>query len=100
MSEPTAAARPAARTVTVRLPSPYEGWEATLRADFPLRVLEDLASGEIPKLTAALDRIVITHNFPDSADQVAASMMDVDPSDGVVALANAFHDELGRLPPR
>lgn len=100
MSAKKAAPRPTPRTVHIALEGPFAGWEATLRTDFPLRILSELSSDDVTTITGALDRLVVEHNFPDSKDNVAASMLDVDPSDAVNLLAEQFVSELGRLPPR
>jgi hypothetical protein len=100
MPKKRAAARPATRTVTITLKAPFEGWEAICRADFPLRVMADLSSENLDRVGAALDRIVMDHNFPDGADELATSMLDVDPFEGVSALAEGLSEALGKLPPR
>jgi len=96
------AKRPAPRTVHIVLDdeSGYPGWEATARASFPARILFDLDSGDLPRIFAALDGIIVSHNLPDSNDQLAASMADVDPKEGALAIASGLFDAIGKLPNR
>jgi hypothetical protein len=96
-----AARRPEPRTVTVTIPKgDFEGWEATARADFPAALLADLQSGSITRIIAVLDAIVIDHNMPDVNDEVAASMGEVDPYSGLMEVASAIFDAIGKLPNR
>jgi hypothetical protein len=96
-----AAARPVSRTVTVAIPKgDFEGWEATARADFPAGLLADLQSGSIVRIIGVLDSIVIDHNMPDVNDEVAKSMAEVDPYSGLMEVATAIFDAIGKLPNR
>jgi hypothetical protein len=95
-----AAARPVARTVDVQGKGDFAEWSATARADFPARVLADLQSGSIERIMVALDTIVIDHNFPDVDGEIAASMADVDPYDGLLEIAGGIFDAIGKLPNR
>lgn len=95
------AKRPAQRTVSVTITEgDFEGWEATARADFPARLLSDLSSGSVPKIMAVLDAIVVDHNFPTSEDEIAETMADVDPYDGLLKVAGEIFDAIGKLPNR
>lgn len=95
------AKRPAQRTVTVVIESgDFEGWEATARADFPARILTDLESGKVARIMAALDVIIVDHNFPSADDQLAETMADVDPYDGLLAVADAIFRAIEKLPSR
>lgn len=95
-----AAKKPAPRTVEVKLSGEFEGWEMTARADFPAKVLARLQSDRIDDITSALDSIVIEHNFPDADGEVAGSMADVDPFEGMRNAANQLFEEIGKLPNR
>jgi len=101
MSRPPAT-RPAPRTVDVSLngDSPYSGWSATVRADFPARVLADLQSGNVERILRALDVIVVSHNFPNADGELAESMADVDPYTGLFAVAGQALNAIGSLPNR
>lgn len=94
------AAKPKPRMVEVKLNSEYTGWVATARADFPARVLADLQSGQMDRIIPALDIIIVHHNMPDIDGNVAASMGDVDPYDGMIKMAGAIFDAIGSLPNR
>jgi hypothetical protein len=96
-----AAKRPAARTVAVSIDAgDFGGWEATARADFPAALLADLQSGSITRIIGVLDAIVIEHNMPDANDEVAKAMGEVDPYDGLMEVATAIFDAIGKLPNR
>jgi hypothetical protein len=96
-----AAKRPAARTVTATIEAgEFAGWSATAKADFPARVLSDLQSGNVDRLVAALDAIIIDHNMPDTNDEIAASMGDVEPYEGVMLIGADIFDQLAKLPNR
>lgn len=95
-----AAKKPAPRTVTVSLTGEFEGWEMTAKADFPAKVLALLQSDMIDDITTALDKIVVDHNFPDSDGEVAKTMADVDPFEGMRNAAMQLFEELGKLPNR
>ena len=51
-------------------------------------------------IIAALDVIVIDHNLPDANDELAASMAEVDPYDGLMDMATGIFDAIGKLPNR
>lgn len=95
-----AAKRPDPRTVTVHGKGDFAEWEATARADFPASLLGDLQSGSIDRILTVMDAIVTDHNMPDSNDQIAAKMADVDPYTGMVEIATAIFDAIGKLPNR
>ena len=101
MSKRRAAKRPAPRTVTATIEDgDFAGWSATARADFPARLVIDLDSGQVEKILSVLEVIIVDHNMPDQADQVAEHLADVDPYAGLLAIANALGAELGKLPNR
>lgn len=95
-----AAKRPAPRTVSVTGTGEFAGWEATARADFPARLVEDLLSGDINRIISVLDAIVVDHNMPNSDDEIASTMADVDPYTGLMELAGEIFDAIGKLPNR
>lgn len=99
-AEPKAAPGLPARTATLELEAPYEGWVFTIRLDYPARVLEQLLSGSVVTITRALDTLVIEHNFPDVDGKVAASMLDVYPVEGVLAAFDAYQDHRLTVPNR
>jgi hypothetical protein len=92
------APRPETRTVSVKLTGRYAGWEVTARADFRAGFLADLQSGQVAKVITVLDEIVIEHNFPNGAGELAASFADVDPYGGVIAAGIGIFEAIGKLP--
>ncbi len=96
-----AAKRPAPRTFPVEITEgDYAGWAVTARADFPARVLTLLQSGAMQDVITALDMIIVDHNLPDANDDIAQTMADVDPYEGVIAIAGKIFDGLNTLPNR
>jgi hypothetical protein len=95
-----AARRPAPRTVHVVLEGEYAGWECTARADFPMRWLSDLQSGELQRITEVFGHVILDHNMPDTDGEVAAALADVDPYDGLLKMAGGVFAAIERLPPR
>ncbi|HEV8282351.1 MAG TPA: hypothetical protein VGQ02_10850 [Candidatus Limnocylindrales bacterium] len=96
-----AAKRPPTRTVEVGIAEgDFEGWRATLKVDFPAKLLEEFESGSAQRVINALQRLVVDHNFPDAEGEVAATLMDVDPYTGLVAIADAYLSAIRALPPR
>lgn len=95
-----AARRPAPRTVTVQGTGEFEGWECTALADFRAGWLVELQSGDVARILAVLERIIQDHNLPNTDGDVAETLADVDPYDGLMHLAAAITEAIGRLPPR
>jgi hypothetical protein len=96
-----AAARPPARTVEVSIDEgAFAGWAATARADFPARLLVDLESGSMAKVLVVLEAIVTDHNFPNETGELAATLGDVEPYDGLLAVSAKLLEAIGRLPNR
>lgn len=101
MTAKRTAKRPAPRTVEVTVTSgDFDGWSATAKADFRAGWLADLQSGKLDLILPVLDKIVIEHNFPNELDEPAATMADVDPYAGLLAVAEALFDKIGKLPNR
>ena len=91
----------ARRTATFGMPAPYDGWEATVYADFKAGTVADLTSGELDRVLRALDKVVISHNFPDADDDtiIAASFSDID-MDALNVVVDAMLDAIAKLPKR
>ena len=53
------------RTATVEFDGDYAGWEATIRTNIPVRILEDMRSGETDRIETAVAEIVKSWNFVD-----------------------------------
>lgn len=94
------AARPPARTVTVSGTGEFADWTATARADFPAGWLADLDSGNASRVLDVLERIIVEHNLPDDNDELAESVRDVSPYDGLMNIGTAIGQAIGRLPNR
>ncbi len=95
------AARPPARTVEVEVAKgPFAGWAASARADFPAGLLVDLESGTAAGVIAALKVIVLEHNMPNTAGELAATLDEVDPYDGLMVVAGEILGAIRTLPPR
>lgn len=95
--------RPPPRTAPVAIKSgDFEGWECTVRADFPAKVLSQLQSGKVDGIIAALEVIIIpgSHNLPDSSGKVAEHLEDVDPYGGLFEIAAEAFAAISKLPPR
>ena len=96
-----AAKRPPVRTVEVGIPEgDFAGWQATFRVDFPAKLIEEFESNNARRVIAALQVLVVDHNFPDANGEIAETLIDVDPYTGLVAIADAYMDALRALPPR
>jgi hypothetical protein len=61
----TAAVRTAVRTVEIALDGDYEGWSASMRINPPMRIMDELRSGDIPRYRAALAEVISAWNFVD-----------------------------------
>lgn len=95
------AKRPPARTIDVELNGggAFDGWWLRARADFPAALLAELQSGDIARVMAVLDVVIVDHNMPDEQGELAGELGQVQ-YDGLLRMAGALFDELGRLPPR
>jgi hypothetical protein len=95
------AKQPERRFVTFVLTGDYEGWEGAARADFKIKIVADLDSGQMDRVIPALDSIVTDHNFPDAddPDKIAATIGDVD-SDAIGPIVDAIFTAIGKLPNR
>lgn len=94
------AARPAPRTVEVTGTGEFATWEARALASFRAAWLVELESGSVTRILAVLERIVVDHNMPNADGELAEHLADVDPYDGLLNVAGAITDAIGKLPPR
>jgi hypothetical protein len=95
------AKRPEPRTVEIELTEgAFAGWWARILVDFPMRVMLEIESGKAERVMAALDGIIVDHNFPGADGERAASIADVDPYTGMVAIADRFMDAMRSVPNR
>lgn len=95
------ARRPPARTIDVVIESgDFAGWYAKCRADFPASLVAGLDSGRLDDALAALQAIIVEHNMPNDRDELAATLADVDPYTGLLAIADELGRQLKALPNR
>ena len=92
--------KPAARTIRVDLPAPYEGFYAVVKVDFPARILLELQSGDFERTMEAFSKLVIDHNLTDESGVKVTSFLDVDPVELSNKVIEHWGNELGKLPPR
>lgn len=97
-----AGTRPAARTVeaTGKAGGEFADWWCRARVDFRAAWLVELGSGDVARIIRVLGLIILEHNFPDADGEVAATLEDVDPYDGLMHVAGELTDAIGTLPPR
>jgi hypothetical protein len=95
-----AGGRPAPRTIEVSGLGEFADWWCRARVDFRTGWLADLSSGNVERIVAALGRIILEHNFPAESGEIAETLDDVDPYDGLMHVAGELADALGKLPPR
>jgi hypothetical protein len=96
----TAPQKPAARTIRYELKDPYAGFYVEARADFPARTLADLSSGDFSRAMLAFDKLIVSHNLTDNANNRVESVMDADPYELVTKAMEGWVEQLGKLPPR
>jgi hypothetical protein len=95
-----AQSKPDFRTVTVDLPAPFEGWQATLKAEgISARVLIELQSNDSARAMQALSNLIVKHNFLDDTGAPAPDVLDC-PMDALTATVQAWSDAVAALPPR
>lgn len=93
-------ARIQARTVDIALSSPFDGWTATMKADgIPARVFIELQSGSVERSMAAVERLIVTHNFLGEDGEPAASVLDA-PMDALSDAISKWAEAVAALPPR
>ena len=102
MSKQSVAARSSApkRTVTVKLTGDFEGWEATVQADFKAKYWADIYSADPDRFIPVLTKVVLEHNFPDDeTGELAATIGDVELA-AMTQLIEGMSKAIGALPPR
>jgi hypothetical protein len=97
-----AAKRPAPRVVSYTAPddSEYPGWSITIRADFPAKRLAAFQSGSLERMLDAIEGLVVDHNLPNEDDEIAESLGDVSPYEGLLYVIEKAMDGIDKLPPR
>jgi len=92
--------KPDFRTVTVDLPAPFEGWQATIKAEgISARILIELQSGDEARAMTATKSLVIKHNFLTSTGEPAEDVLDA-PMEALGAMLTAWTGAVTALPPR
>lgn len=89
-----------ARTVDISLSSPFDGWTATMKADgIPARVFIELQSGSVERSMAAVERLIVKHNFLGEDGALAQSVLDA-PMDALSDAIAKWSEAVAALPPR
>lgn len=89
-----------ARTVDIALSSPFDGWTATMKADgIPARVFIELQSGSVERSMAAVERLIVKHNFLGEDGEPAKSVLDA-PMDALSDAVAKWSEAVAALPPR
>lgn len=92
--------KPQFRTVDVSLSAPFDGWTATMKAEgVPARVFIELQSGEAGRAMAALERLIVKHNFLNEDGEPATSVLDA-PMDALTDAVTKWSEAVTALPPR
>lgn len=95
-----AQAKPSFRTVEVRLATPFDGWEATMKAEgVPARILIDLQSGDAERAMRAVERLIVKHNFLTDDGEPAKTIIDA-PMDALTQTVEKWSEAVAALPPR
>ena len=68
----------AVKTVRIELEGEYAGWYAEMRSNVSMNEVVEVQSEKIPRIVAALKRIVISHNFKTVDGEAAADLGDAD----------------------
>jgi hypothetical protein len=88
----------------IELDDEWLGWSFTARMNPPVRIFEDIISGEFARITDGLALIIIDWNFVDeegvalpkpTRDIIASHV----PTDLLSAITNRWTDEMIKLPP-
>jgi len=92
--------KPDFRTVTVDLPAPFEGWQATVKAEgISARILIELQSGDEARAMNATKTLVVKHNFLNEIGEPADDVLDA-PMEALGAMLKAWTEAVTALPPR
>jgi hypothetical protein len=95
-----AQSKPDFRTVTVDLPAPFEGWQATLKAEgISARILIELQSGDEGRAMTATKSLVVKNNFLTADGEPANDVLDA-PMEALGAMLKAWTEAVAALPPR
>lgn len=100
------------RTREITLKDEWEGWTFTARTNPPIRVIEEIISGDIGRMTTALGEVVMSWNF---VDEEGNDYFELDkdgkrlftpkkhihelPTELVTAMVVTYGEEVGKNPP-
>lgn len=89
------------KTRDIELTGDYEGWHFTARTNPPMRVLTDLSSGDLERITEALGGVIVAWNFVDEAGEPMAkpspdAVREL-PVDLAMEVARSFSTEVGKM---
>lgn len=88
------------RTVEVNLDGDFAGWNAKMRADgISARTFIELSSNSVERQMAAVENLVISHNFKDSEGVTVTDVLEA-PIDALTALMMKWGEAVSALPPR
>ena len=91
------------RTCKLQLEGDFAGFELVMRLNPNLRVIKDMASGDMDALTAALGEVILQWNFPDEEGKPmpAPSQETIEelPIDLITLIAERYQQEINKLPP-
>ena len=68
----------ATKTVRIELEGDYAGWHAEMRANVSMNEVVEVQSENLPRIVAALKRVVVSHNFKSVDGSEAIDMGDAD----------------------
>jgi hypothetical protein len=68
----------AVKTVRIELEGEYAGWYAEMRANVSMNEVVEVQSENLPRIVAALKRVVVSHNFKSVDGSAATDMGDAD----------------------
>jgi hypothetical protein len=89
------------KVTQIKLSGDYEGWEAEVRSNPPMRVFESLLSGKIETIRDALIAVVKSWNFVDEEGEplpLSADGLMGMPLDLTLALVKACSDAISVTP--
>jgi hypothetical protein len=92
------------RTREIQLKAPWDGWSFTARMNPPVRVFEDISSGDFARIVDGMALIITAWNWVDEAGEpIPAPSREIIssncPIDLLTAAANGWVQEMTAVPP-
>lgn len=92
------------RTRDIAMKTPWEGWNFSARMNPPVRVFEDIASGDFARIIDGMTTVILSWNWvdengeplPDPSRVIIANNI---PIDLLTSAANAWVAEMTNVPP-